>query len=199
MAGGALYDLGVYPLNWIFHTLYHTQPQEEKEKPLVTSAINKYESGVDEMTTIICQFPNHHAMGIAMTTLRIATDPDGKGQSSPVVRIQGSKGEIQIFGNAARPNQLKVFEKEREPYTLDGNCPRDPDRKDWGHGMYWEADECARCVRDGRLESATMPLDETILIVETMETALRKAGITYPDVITTDVYDADSALNTGST
>jgi hypothetical protein len=63
--------------------------------------------------------------------------------------------------------------------------------------MFWEADECARCLRDGRKESATLPWSESVVIMEVMEQALRQGGVEYPEVITTDVYDAQSPLNTG--
>lgn len=35
-----------------------------------------------------------------------------------------------------------------------------------GHGMFWEADEVARCVGSGKLESERMPLSESILVME---------------------------------
>ena len=78
LAGGALLDLGIYALTWVFQTLYHTQPEGEKEAPKVVSAINKYRTGADEQTSIICQFPKHGLMGIATTGMRVATDPDGR-------------------------------------------------------------------------------------------------------------------------
>ena len=64
--------------------------------------------------------------------------------------------------------------------------------------MFWEADECARCLRDGKKQSDTMPWAESIVIMETMEAALQQGGVKYPDLITTDVYDAKSPLNMGS-
>ncbi|KAH8735130.1 hypothetical protein BGZ61DRAFT_473762 [Ilyonectria robusta] len=199
LAGGALLDLGIYSLTWVFQTLYHLKAEEDKEVPNVVSAINKYDTGTDEMTTIICQFPKSKAMGIAMTSLRVGTDLDGLYTGGPAIRIQGAGGEIQVKGPAYRPTEYSVIKKDGKGQVELVECPipQDPKRNNWGHGMFWEADECARCIRDGKKESSTMPWSESIVILETMESALTQGGVQYPDLITSDVFDANSPLNTG--
>jgi hypothetical protein len=42
-------------------------------------------------------------------------------------------------------------------------------------GLRHEADEAARCLREGLLESPLMPLDETVSIMETMDAVLAQA------------------------
>lgn len=199
LAGGALLDLGVYSLTWVFQSLYHTQPEKEKESPTVVSAVNKYKTGADEQTSVICQFPKHRSLGIATTGMLVGTDPDGHG-SAPAIRIQGSEGEIQVFHPAYRPTQYRVVKKDGggKVEVVDCPIPTDPKRGNWGHGMFWEADECARCLRDGKLESAGMPWSESIAVMEVMDTVIKQGGISYPEIITTDVYDAQSPLNTGN-
>ncbi|KAM0516771.1 hypothetical protein ACHAPE_005405 [Trichoderma viride] len=196
LAGGAILDLGVYPLTWVFQTLYHLQPEQDKEAPTVVAASNKYTTGADENTAIICQFPRHNSLGVATTTMRAHSDPEN--DVVPVIRIQGSEGEIQVFFPAYRPVKYKVVKKNGESQLVDCPIPGDPARNGWGHGMFWEADECARCLRDGKKESATLPWTESIVIMETMEAALKQGGIEYPELITTDVYDPKSPLNTGN-
>jgi predicted dehydrogenase len=199
LAGGALLDLGVYSLNWVFQTLYHTKSDEEKETPNVVSAINKYDTGADEMTSIIVQFPKSKSMGIATTALRVATDLDGQYTGGPAIRIQGSGGEIQVTGPAFRPTEYKVIKKDGNGHieTVQVPIPQDPKRGNWGHGMFWEADECARCLRDGKKQSDSMPWSESLLIMETMDSVLQQGGVKYPDLITSDVYEANGTLNTG--
>lgn len=197
LAGGALLDLGIYSLTWVFQTLYHLQA--DKESPKVVAAINKYDrTGADDNTTVVVSFPKHKAMGVATTSLRAASDIDGKGTAGPAVRIQGTEGEIQVMGPAYRPLQYRVVRKANpgKLEVVDCPIPKDPAR-DWGHGMFWEADECARCLRDGRVESATMPWDESLVVMQVMEEALEQGGVEYPKLITTDVFDRDSPLNTG--
>ncbi|KAK4186570.1 putative oxidoreductase [Podospora australis] len=198
LAGGALLDLGIYALTWVFQSLYHLQPEEEKEAPKVFAAVNKYHTGADETTSIILQFPKHKSQGIALTSLRVASDPDGKDTSGASIRIQGSKGEIQVVGPAYRPLQYRLITKESDgkAEVVNFTIPKDPER-DWGHGMFWEADECARCLRDGQKESKTLPWSESIVIMEVMDETLKQGGVTYPELISTDVYDPQSPLNTG--
>lgn len=198
LAGGALLDLGVYSLTWLFQILYHLQPETAKETPNVVAAINKYEAtGADEMTSIILQFPKHKSMGLALTALRVATSPDGKSTAGPAIRIQGSKGEIAIEHPAYRPTKYTVIPKGSpdDVRVVDCPIPTDEKRGAWGHGMFWEADECARCLRDGKKESATLPLDESIALMEVVDQALAQGGVVYPELISTHVFDAQSPLN----
>lgn len=198
LAGGALLDLGIYALTWVFQTLYHVQPEEVKETPQVTSAINTYHTGADETTAIIVNFPGHKSMGIATTSIQVASDPDSKGGAGPAIRIQGTKGEIQLTGPAFRPLQFKIVRKGGDkPEVYDFPIPKD-EKRDFGHGMFWEADECARCLRDGKKQSESMPWTESVAIMEVMDKALADGGVVYPETISTDVYDAKSPLNTGS-
>ncbi|OAA66475.1 NAD(P)-binding domain protein [Niveomyces insectorum RCEF 264] len=217
LAGGALLDLGIYSLTWLFQILYHLQTptgtgaDRKKEAPRVLAACNPYvRTGADEQTTVVLQFPQHHSQGVAMTSMRVGTGVNRDQPSGPAILIQGSEGEIQVMGPAYKPLQYRVFKRIKDadgsdaaaaaaPKVVDLPIPKDtrPGVTWQGHGMFWEADEAARCLRDGKSESATLPLEESIVIMETMEEALRQGGITYPDVITTDVYDKDSPLNTG--
>lgn len=135
LAGGALLDLGIYCLTWIFQILYHCQPNA-KESPKVVSAMNKYDrTGSDEMTSMILQFPKHQSMGIFMTGFRTESD------SERAITISGSKGEIQVSRPAIRPTRfrVKIYDTgkvEEFEYAI-------PNDKGWGHGMFWEADEVA--------------------------------------------------------
>ncbi|ORY64082.1 uncharacterized protein BCR38DRAFT_343323 [Pseudomassariella vexata] len=198
LAGGALLDLGIYSLTWVFQILYHCQPEAVKEKPNTVAAMNKYTTGADEMTNIIVQFPKHKSMGIAMTGMRLPTDVDGQNTAGPAIKIQGPLGEIQVMGPAFKPLSYRVILKEKpgKMEVVDCPIPKDQDR-DWGHGMFWEADECFKCIRNGKLESATLPWSESVTIMEVMDEALKQGGIEYPELITTDVYDPNSPLNTG--
>ena len=131
--------------------------------------------------------------------MRVGSNPDNHDSAGAAIRIQGSGGEIQVLGPAYRPVGYKVIKSDcaGQVEVVDCPIPRDPER-DFGHGMFWEADECARCLRDGKLESTSMPWSESIAIMETMDAALKQGNVTYPELISTDVFDAQSPLNTGS-
>ncbi|KAI1117531.1 hypothetical protein F5Y14DRAFT_352773 [Nemania sp. NC0429] len=200
LAGGALLDLGIYSLTWVFQILYHLQPEAEKEAPQTLAAILPYHrTGSDESTTVVVQFPGHKSQGVALTSLRIATNTDGKNSGGPAIKIQGTLGEIQVMGPAYRPTQYKVVKKDADGQVETVDCPIPVDReRRFGMGMFWEADEVARCLRDGKKESDTLPLSESIVIMEVMDEALKQGGIKYPDLIATDVFDPKSPLNTGA-
>lgn len=201
LAGGALLDLGIYSLTWVFQILYHCQDSQQKEKPNVLAAINKYErTGADELTSAIIQFPKNNTHGIATTALRVATCPDGQGSpaAGPAARIQGTLGEIQVIGPLYRPEEYRIFKKGSELGKYEVvKCPipTDPERSNWGHGMFWEADEAARCLRDKKLESGGMPWEESLVIMETMDEIRRQGNLVYPELIETAVYDENSELN----
>jgi hypothetical protein len=112
---------------------------------------------------------------------------------------QGPLGQIQVMGPAYRPLQYRIIKKDGEGKIEIVDCPIPEDKeRSWGHGMFWEADECARCLRDGKKESTTLPWEESIIIMEAMEEALKQGGVEFPELITTDVYDPKSPLNTGN-
>ncbi|PLB51494.1 dimeric dihydrodiol dehydrogenase [Aspergillus steynii IBT 23096] len=178
LAGGALLDLAVYPLTWIFQFLYHDSLSSDgtKSRPLVSSSVIKYAAtGVDETATVVVTFPDSKAQGVATASLRVTSDP-----TDPGVRIFGHKGQIQIFGPAARPLSIAVVD-----YAAADT--RAVERKDFdipvGHGLFWEADACARALAGGERESDVIPLDETVLIMEVLDQVREQNRLRYPDDI----------------
>ena len=57
-----------------------------------------------------------------------------------------------------------------------------------GHGMFWEADECARCVRDGKLESEVMGWEESVGVMEVMDEVRRQGGVGYGEGLESEEY-----------
>jgi len=185
--------VGIYSLTWVFQTLYHTQPPSSRKPPAVVSSINKYaRTGADEMTSMILTFPatptTPAAHGIALTNLRVGTDVDAHNSSGPAIRIQGTKGEIQVDGPAFRPTHYRIIPRgdgSGDPQVREVDCPIP------GKGMFWEADEAARCLRDGRLESEGLTWEESVVIMETMDEVRRQNGLVYPEKIETLDYPVD--------
>jgi predicted dehydrogenase len=197
LAGGALLDLGIYSLTWCHQILYLCQP-EPRERPTVVASMQKYDkTGSDETTSIILSFPKNGSTGIALTSLRVGSDVDGKGSAGSTIRIQGTKGEIQVLGMAYSPTGYRVIKTGDNSNVEEVSCPKplDKDREDWGFGMYWEADEVARCLRDGKKESETLTWKESVIIMEIMDEARKQGGLVYSELIETAVYDEKSSLN----
>lgn len=190
--------VGIYPLTWCFQTLYHTVPTSHRKPPSVLAAVEKYTTGADENTSILLTFPSapggkHSAHGIALTNFRVATDPDGFNTAKPAIRIQGTKGEIQVDGPAFRPTHYRFIpaDEDTDPQVVkkgSNEKVREVECEIPGQGMFWEADECGRCVRDGKLESSGMGWEESVVIMETMDQVRKQGGVKYPEKIETTEY-----------
>lgn len=187
--------VGIYSLTWVFQTLYHTLPKESRKPPSRVSAhITPYHlTGADEATTILLSFPTStpanakhpgESQAIATTHLRVWTDPDETNAARPAIRIQGTKGEIQVDGPAFRPTVYRIIPQKGEGDVKEKKFTFPSD----GRGMYYEADEVARCLRDGKLESDTLSLEESIVIMDVMDEARKQNGLTYPEKIESTVY-----------
>ena len=194
LAGGCLLDLGIYSLTWVFQTLWHTlTPELQKAGPpkVVGAAMTEEpRTGADEMTTMLLEFPKSTPSGsskahaVATTAMRVHFDPS-KADSAPAVRIQGTKGELQVYGPIYKPTRYRIVSGEGqikdEKFEFPGG----------GWGMFWEADEAARCWKDGKLESQGLSWAESTLIMEIMDDVRKKGGLTYPEAIETTKYPVD--------
>ncbi|KAH8704264.1 putative dimeric dihydrodiol dehydrogenase [Talaromyces proteolyticus] len=197
LAGGALLDLGIYSLTWVFQTLYHTLPPSQRKAPSsIASTMAKHAvTGADESTTMLITFPtttpsnlpNRTSHAVAMTSLTVDSNPDKENSARPAIRIQGTKGEIQVDGPAFRPPRYRVIPKKQGDTPVKIREIENPFPAN-GHGMYWEADEVARCVRDGKLESEGMSWEESIVIMEVMDEVRKQNGLVYPEKIESTEY-----------
>jgi dihydrodiol dehydrogenase / D-xylose 1-dehydrogenase (NADP) len=57
-----------------------------------------------------------------------------------------------------------------------------------GQGMYWEADECARCIRESKLESEYLSLQESLVMMEVMDDVRKQNGLSYPENVESIKY-----------
>jgi len=163
LAGGAILDLGPYPLTWALLTLFH-HPDNALERPsAVTCSMQLHpETGVDMYTTAVLDFPKLMARANLTCNLVVQTPSDCS------VRVQGSKGELIIKDMSARPESYTIRPREGEEITK--KYPLE------GFGLYWEADAVARCLRDGLTECKRMPHAESIMAMELMDEFRKQGG-----------------------
>lgn len=180
LAGGALLDLGVYSLAWVYMALYRAGDAE----PVVSSAVSKGATGADETTTVLLHFPGSGAHAVASTSIVVGTTPNKAYPSPDAVRIQGTLGDLTV-DYAPRPRRYTLTPAssasrgtlahfEYEVVTQYENIPGN------GHGMFWEADECARCVRDGEMESEVCGLEESESLMRVLDCVRGQGGVVYP-------------------
>ncbi|KAI9147213.1 NADP:D-xylose dehydrogenase [Paramyrothecium foliicola] len=196
LAGGAMLNFGVYGLTWIFQILYHLQPASKKDKPVTLAAVNKYRTGIDDSVAVMCHFRASSAVGVCTTSLRTATDT-AKENNAVAIRIHGSKGEIAIQHPAYRPEGFTIIQQGGATTGFSAATLNEEAGKQTGDGFFWEADEVARCIRDGKTESTVVPLEESLAIMEVMSETLRQGGVVYPSPITNAVFNVEDPLNAG--
>ena len=73
--------------------------------------IHYHQTGADESTSILLTFPSapHNpkpAMGIALTNLRVATDPDGKGTAGTISQVKVGD-HVAVTGTGTGPLTAK--------------------------------------------------------------------------------------------
>jgi predicted dehydrogenase len=155
LGGGALLDVGIYPVS--LASMILGQPER------IASMAHLGETGVDENSAMLFGYPDG-ALAVLSTAIRTSTPH--------VAILNGTEGRITIHSRWWFPSRMtvEIFGKEaREiemPYT--------------GNGYNYEADEVARCLRAGLLESDVMPLDETLAIMRTMDEIRAQWGLKYP-------------------
>ncbi|KAL9130173.1 MAG: hypothetical protein Q9217_001567 [Psora testacea] len=206
LCGGALLDLGIYSLTWVFQTLYHTQPENARKPPTITSTMNHFNTGADIHTAMLLNFPRNKELGgdahaLATTSMLLSSDPDGKGSAGPAVRVQGDRGEAQVWGPIWRPTRSRLVLKDGtvedkewpQPGPGKGSgfvngfgATMQPEGE--GHGMFWEADEAATALVEGRKEGKYESLDESVLIMEVMDEVRRQGGLKYPEKVESTEY-----------
>jgi predicted dehydrogenase len=155
LGGGALIDIGVYPLQLCSLVL---GPPDRVVADGVVGA-----TGVDELMAAVL----HHAGG-GLGVVKAAIRAD----LSCRARITGSDGRIDLPPLMHQPDRLVVAGRHG---TERIDAPFD------GIGLRFQVEEVHRCLDAGRTESSVMPLDESIGLAETMDAIRDQLGVVYPE------------------
>ncbi|HYS35527.1 MAG TPA: Gfo/Idh/MocA family oxidoreductase, partial [Pseudonocardiaceae bacterium] len=147
LGGGALLDLGIYPVS--FASMVLGRPSR------IVTMIDPAFTGVDAQTSMLFGYAGG-AQALLTCTLRA--------KSPTRAAIVGTEARIEIDGDFYAPTTVSLI-------TRDGETTRVPSDHE-GRGLRHQADEVARRLAAGDLESPLMPLDETISIMETMDEVL---------------------------
>ncbi len=156
LAGGALLDVGVYGINFAL-TYFGTEIER------IETAAKMTDRGVDEMETITLFYKNGR---MASITAGMTSRSDRKGI------FYGDKGYI-IVENINNPESVSVYDtNDRLLSHVDTPCGIT--------GYEYEFLECAKALEAGRTESWSMPLAESVKMMEIMDAVRDKWGLVYP-------------------
>ena len=155
LAGGALLDLGIYPISFA-HLVLGTPTK-------ITASAIMSGHGVDAQTSAIFNYANG-AQAIINSTMIVQTPCRAV--------ISGLLGRLEIDRTFYCPTDMRVV-------LFDGTVTQYPSTY-LGGGLREEAIEMARVVADGALESSLMPWDQTIAIMKTMDEIRQQIGLIFP-------------------
>jgi len=150
LGGGALLDLGIYPVS--FASMVLGTPIR------VASMSSAAFTGVDAQTSMVFGYEGG-AQAVLTCTLRA--------KSPTRASIVGSDARIEIDGAFYAPTAVTLVPRVGEPTRVESMHE--------GLGLRHEADEVARRLAAGELESPVMALDESISIMETMDAVVAGA------------------------
>ncbi|MEO6300916.1 MAG: Gfo/Idh/MocA family oxidoreductase [Paracoccaceae bacterium] len=156
LGGGALLDLGIYPISFIWDIL---------GKPVSIKASASFrETGADAQVATIF----HFATGAIATTLS-SSDSAGPNRASVV----GTKGRIDIDQVWYSPTTFRVYGSDNALVeTYDGAVE--------GRGMQFQADEAERLINAGLTAGEIMPPAQTVAIMRTLDEIRAQIGLKYP-------------------
>lgn len=156
LCGGALYDLGVYPINFALMTFGN-----DLEK--ITSTCMKNEARVDMQNSITFTYRDGR-MAVMQTTAFCASDRQGI--------ISGDKGYL-VIDNINNPQQAVVYNTDHQE-TGRYTCPPQIT------GFEYQVLEAAEAIRQGAIEPASMPHAETLRVMRMLDSLRQEWGIRFP-------------------
>lgn len=156
LGGGALLDLGIYPVSFAWDIL---------GEPLSIAASARLgDTGADtEVATIMA-----HASGALSTTLS-ASRAAGPNTASVI----GTEARIDIDRVWYSPTTFRVV-------GPDGEVREEYRSEVAGRGMQYQALAAERYLAEGRTDSDVLPIDETVAIMATLDEIRALVGVRYP-------------------
>ena len=157
LGGGALLDMGVYPL-----TLAHLFLGEPAE---LTAVAHLAETRIDLNLVLAARY--HDGAVAAMTTSMTSNSPR-------TATIASDTGRLDFHDPFHHPSYVRWT-----PY--DGSTPLEPERIEppepvLGLGYANEAAEVMRCLRAGEKESPLVPLEQTLTLMRQMDAVRAQLG-----------------------
>ena len=158
LGGGALLDLGIYPVSFIYDVL--------GEPATIMSTGRLRETGADAEVSAHFRYANG-----ASALMITASDAAGPNSAS----IHGTKGYFEIEGTWCAPSAFRVFDSKK---VIIEDFPKAEIN---GRGMHFQARELERLASVGESASSVMPIAQSVAIMETMDAIRKQIGLVYPN------------------
>jgi predicted dehydrogenase len=155
LGGGALLDLGIYPISFAFDIL--GTPASIKASASMSG------TGVDRQTAAIFEY----ASGA-----QALVDCELDAASSNRAMVIGTDGWIDIEHTWYNPVPFTV-------HAVDGGVVERYDQPVTSRGMQFQAAELERLIRDGSAARTILPPDETVAIMAAMDEIRKQIGLSY--------------------
>jgi predicted dehydrogenase len=156
LGGGALLDLGIYPISFAWDIL--------GAPTTITSSASIGPTGVDDEVATIFR----HASG-ALSTSISASHSAGPNTAS----IVGTEARIDLDKVWYTPTTFRLV-------SPDGTVLEAYESRVDGRGMQYQALAAERYVASGKNDSDILPIDETVAIMGTLDEVRRQIGLQYP-------------------
>lgn len=155
LAGGALLDLGIYPISFAHMILGNPVS--------ITSSAVMTDKGVDGQSSMI--FSYRDGAQAILTTTMIEQTPCR-------AVVAGLNGWLEIDRTFYSPAAMRVV-------MNDGTVTEYPNTY-VGHGLREQAEAFKQLVQSGKLESEILTWQDTIDIMKSMDTVRQQIGLKYP-------------------
>lgn len=156
LAGGALLDLGVYPINFAL-MVFHSEVKS------VSSTAVMSPKGIDWMNSITLTFEDGK-MAVLHSNMLAQTDREGV--------VNGTKGYLEIQ-NINNCEEIRIYDLDRKQIA----CHKVPEQI---NGYEYEVIACRNAIESGRLECTEMPHSETLRVMRLMDQIRSGWGMKFP-------------------
>jgi predicted dehydrogenase len=156
LGGGALLDLGIYPLSFAWDVL---GPAET-----ITARARRGETGADTTVATVLT----HAGGAISTSVSAS-----RGAGPNTAHIVGTEARIDLDRVWYTPTRMRVT-------APDGTVLEEFDGSVAGRGMQYEALAAERILAGGGRDSDLLPLDETVAIMAALDAIRAQIDVRYP-------------------
>lgn len=156
LAGGALLDVGIYPLNFAAMVF------GGEVKEIVGSAVLS-DLGVDLQNSMTLIYPDGKMAVLNSSAVGLS---DRRGV------IYGDRGYIEV-DNINNCEGIRV-------YDLGRNLVASYETPEQISGYEYEVEACIRAIKNGELECTEMPHEETLRMMRWMDELRRQWGMVYP-------------------